>query len=277
MAECASLRLRDLPNLDAAGKKAMLLNVQAMQGVLRKDGLPYATHPARLAMVLDHTLSRSKARDAHVFALLHDYLEELDARDAAGFEALGAAFPERPDAAFAAIVLTQPDLDYATINRRFGLPAGAKVAKTVAYVVQLRDFLAGGGERAYADSCLADKIANLTDLGFITDDPTKPAEQQRAALAYMVGKYSYVIDAIGPFASKPLRELAQRCCESVADEARALGATDEDFERKTAQYQRVDGDAAPTLRSQIERYHGSVGTLDWYHPAAGRPDERESP
>lgn len=224
-------------------------NVLKLRGVQRIDKHPYATHPTRMALLCLWGLAgEAGAEDAAVLALLHDYLEEGDGMTPDAVAAMRRRFPAEPDAAIAAVVLSEPFIDYLSL----GPESETAQWRRVAYVAQAVDALETGLPASFADAALADKLDNLHDLGYLEQ---RPAGAKRAvSLAQRVAFFTLVEQELGPRATPAMRRLL---ADGLAARIEELQIAREVEAELADLRDRLEGQRS-VLRRLIRRYHGEI-------------------
>lgn len=179
-----------------------LLNTRKLRGVKRRDHLPYATHPTRMAAICcwQSDEMATSVEDAAVLAILHDYLEEGDGLTPQGLEQLKADIPSEPDGHRAAVLLSEPMIDY----HQFGSELEKPFWQRVAYVIQVLDTISQAGHVAFANASVADKIDNLHDLNYIQNDSRLTSEKRIRKLSERLGYFRFIEQMLGLHASPSL-------------------------------------------------------------------------
>ena len=197
---------RDFPKIPFTKRiwTAWLSNTTRMQGVRRRDRFPYATHPTRMALICCWLLKDQKIKeDSAILAITHDYLEEGDGLSKAGLAKMRNTFPAEPDGCLAAVILSEPIINYDALGDASEFPFWRRVA----YVVQAKAALRSLGNQNFANACLADKIDNLHDLSYIANDPRLTPEKKSIKLNHRLGYFIFVEEAIGTLAAKEIQTI----------------------------------------------------------------------
>lgn len=238
--------------------QAYTLNTAKLVGVKRLRGGPYASHPTRMAYFMAELLpeSDSDRSDSIIYCLFHDYLEEGDGRNRPALMAFGKAFGSRIDAVQAAVLLSEPQIDYTEIIASSATRIKAKHLEIAAYVIQIEQALSHGRERALANTCIMDKIDNLHDLAYILKDPKLSAARVTARLCEKMAIVGFIEDRLGRYCEPKLLDILQ---SSIAHKKRELelpSATIEDIQSRVGQlYQ----DHHQLLWQKIVAYQQKIG------------------
>lgn len=213
----AATLARDFPDIPFTERiwNAWLANTKKLQGVRRRDRFPYATHPTRMALICcwlfdDQIIKENSA----VLAITHDYLEEGDGISLEGVAAMQKIFPNEADACLAAIVLSEPMIDYNALGDASEFPFWRRVA----YLLQTEAAIRALGNQIFANACLADKIDNLHDLSYIANDSRLTPETRSVKLNHRLGYFLFVEEAIGPLAAKELQSILAAGIQSKSTE-----------------------------------------------------------
>lgn len=197
---------RDFPNIPFTKRiwDAWLANTTKLHGVRRRDCFPYATHPTRMALICCWLFADLSIKEnSAVLALTHDYLEEGDGVNQAGLAAMQQVFPTEADACLAAVVLSEPMIDYDALGSAAEFPFWRRVA----YVMQAEAAIRTLKNQNFANACIADKIDNLHDLSYIATDSRLSHEKRAIKLNHRLGYFLFVEEAIGALAAKEMQSI----------------------------------------------------------------------
>lgn len=189
--------------------QAYALNTAKLVGVKRLRGGPYASHPTRMAYFMAELLPETDAdrSDSIIYCLFHDYLEEGDGRNRPALMAFGKAFGSRIDAVRAAVLLSEPQIDYEEIIAPSTTTIKPKHLEIVAYVLQIENALSDGRGRALVNTSIMDKIDNLHDLAYILKDPKLSPERITARLCEKMAIVRFIEQRLGPYCDPKLLDI----------------------------------------------------------------------
>lgn len=251
----AGTKPQDIPPPDDAPFSSFLWgaycqNTYKLLGVRRITGTPYATHPTRMAIMTLAVLKASPAREkSALFTIFHDYLEEGDGRTAEGVANFYREYPGQPEAVFCAVVLSEPEIDYEVFSER------RKTMQNVAYVAQLRVWLPRLDE-SYANASLADKLDNIHDLTYITQNPRYTPEKKMGRLIEKFGYFLFVLTAIGSLADPLLQQLLEEAIWRVSARHHIEPTV---VRAESARLERLLASHATQLQDMIVGYHRRIG------------------
>jgi (p)ppGpp synthase/HD superfamily hydrolase len=233
---------------------AWLGNTAKLRGVKRIDAAPYATHPTRMALLCHWLLPEEGGErdDSEVIAILHDYLEEGDGFTPEAIAAMRRRFPREPAAAVAAVVLSEPQIDYDTLGPARELSSWRRVA----YVVQAEDAVQRFGGRAFANAALVDKLDNLHDLGYIVGNRSLAPAVKAAKLAARLGYVHFVGEAL---ADEAHPELLAAVREATAALLQEYGVTVAEVVAERDDLERRRQERQTQIQGMVREYHRSLG------------------
>lgn len=238
--------------------QAFTLNTAKLVGVKRLRGGPYASHPTRMAYFLAQFLADSDdARsDSVIYCLFHDYLEEGDGRNKPALMAFGQAFGSRLDAVQAAVLLSEPQIDFNDIIAASAEPIKAKHLEVVSYVIQIEKALSHSNARALVNTCIMDKIDNLHDLAYILKDPKLSPERKASRLSEKMAIMGFIDHHLGSACEPQLLTLLRKSLDHKIQElsldAPAIRVVGDKLTRLYDQH-------ADTLWHKIAGYHQKIG------------------
>jgi hypothetical protein len=192
--------------------QAFLQNTRKLRHVKRISGGPYSVHPTRMALTASEILTMQSPQGnvspsfekTLILALTHDYLEEGDGISPLSVQRIRDELPGQPWAWYGAVVLTEPQLNYNSMDRRNEFRI-----KDAAYITQM-DFVLKNEPnstlaQALANASLLDKLDNLHDLSYITSKHV--GEKRDLKLARKFAFFSRVLEAMESYADSALVEL----------------------------------------------------------------------
>lgn len=238
--------------------QAFALNTAKLVGVKRLRGGPYASHPTRMAYFMAELLGEHSPdrTDSVIYCLFHDYLEEGDGRNKPALKAFGEAFGTRIDAVQAAVLLSEPQIDYRDIIEDSVVPIKPKHLEVISYIVQIEQALAQNKARALVNTSIMDKIDNLHDLAYILEDSKLTDERKIARLAEKMAIVSCVSYHLAPSCDPGLLAILNA---TLADKKQELSLPEAQIDAVAATLDGLYSRYHNTLWEKIRGYHQKIG------------------
>lgn len=234
---------------DKATWQAFWENAIRMKTVVRKTGIPYATHPTKMALILYFVLGKSdQTHKAAQVALLHDYLEEGDGFTPETFDAANQKVDLCPEACLGAVLLSEPMIDYDVFK------APNRIMQHIAYTKQIllnKNKL----KTHHFNAVMADKIDNGHDWEYITGRDDLSEESKRTRLAVRLGYMKFILINIGCLADARLADLLN---QTIAYYAKYFSFKQEELDVVVHRLENLIQSNGTELRSQIEEYHNRM-------------------
>jgi hypothetical protein len=241
---------------------AFLQNARKLSKVRRIRGGPYAVHPTRMALMATHLLGRQKSKIhslldectemTTILCLVHDYLEEGGGISRSSFDLFKNELPQQPLAWYGAVALSEPPLDYASID-----PNHPFVVRDAAYLLQLAMILRSlpdtSARRSLANASLLDKLDNLHDFDYITR--IHDEERRNQKLARKIAYYSAALSLARTTASPHISGLMQY---AISTRTKSFGLSENQISRAKFQLEEVRKRYAQTIIPAIEETQASL-------------------
>ncbi len=231
---------------DERVERALLLGVDAVRGVRRKSGEPYAVHPIRAAWILVDLLgSEGLPPKALAYTLVHDALEEGEGERPAAVARLDRAVP---GAHFgrASALLTEPEIEV-------DVPGiAAPVVTTAAFVLQIQR----ERDPALATAVLADKIDNTLDLEYLRAEAE--GEGLPHAAAKRLGHARFLRAALTGLAPGPLVDLLD---DVVRYQMRRFEVSAAIIQDRASRYARTMQDREGELCRAVEAWQATLALV----------------
>ena len=160
--------------------QAFCQNTHKLLGIKRKSGGPYALHPTRMALVAkDFALDDKQSSFTQELCLFHDYLEEGDGRNPEGVAKFRSEFSS-PHGLKAAVFLSEPMIPFVDFDgSKRSLDAVAYCCHVAMAMPKLNN--------SYLEVSLLDKLDNLHDLDYITENNNASEKDKREHLTMRLG------------------------------------------------------------------------------------------
>lgn len=231
---------------DELVERALLLGVDAVRGVRRKSGAPYAVHPIRAAWTLVDVLGApGLSPKALAYTLIHDALEEGEGKRPETLARLDRAVPGA-QLGRASAVLTEPVI-------AVDVPGiAAPVVTTAAFVLQIQR----ERDPALATAVLADKIDNTLDLEYLRGEAE--GDGLRHAAAKRLGYARFLRAALTGLAPGPLVDLLD---DVVRHQMRRFDVSAAIIQERASRYARTMQDREGELCRAVEAWQTTLGIV----------------
>ncbi len=219
-----------------------------MRNVKRGEGVPYASHPIKLANLARRILGRDseEARQTYLYTMIHDVLEEGKGTELRSFNHLRDSYSQRTDVAEAAYILVEPDI------KEIPLPEDIRYSmiEVVGYGRQINFFAHQRQDRALLNASLIDKLFNVFDRYKAVADGIVQEDDFDLRMQWRLAKQGYLLEKMGSSAHPDIRNYAQTLHENMRLE---LGFSKMDIESKINQFKNLEERYSSQIDAIIER------------------------
>lgn len=190
--------------------EALVQNTFKLQGVKRIMGAPYATHPTQMAVMALKIIGINPIGEKTALCcLFHDYLEEGDGRCELGVKRFFAEYHGPELGVLSAVMLSEPEITYAVLEGE------RKDLEDVAYVAQLLQAKRHNAFSILVNASLLDKLDNLHDLDYITQNSRHEPIVRRYKLVKKLACFGFVLQQVGAYADPNVAALLEEGLEHV--------------------------------------------------------------
>ncbi len=235
-------------DLSEIESKALLTNLDEMRNVKRGEGVPYASHPIKLANLSRRILGRDseEARQTYLYTMIHDVLEEGKGTELRSFNHLRETYSNRVDIAEAAYILVEPDI------KEIPLPENIKYSmiEVVGYGRQISYFAHQRQDRALVNASLIDKLFNVFDRYKAVADGIVQEDDFEIRMQWRLAKQGYLLEKMGSLAHPDVFNYARSLHENMRTE---LGFSKSSVDSKIIQYKELEEHYSSQIDAIIER------------------------
>lgn len=230
--------------------RAFVLNIEKMRGVKRKDGNPYAVHPICVAGIIAQVLEdTTETRQAIVYALLHDYIEEGEGKNRPAMDELNQDFPQIPQIGEISLLLSEPDFPFKAVSQDHDW----NMIEGVALVEQFKMKC----DTAMYNSALADKIDNMHGNAYIFSRYKTP-EKIAWKLSKKEAFYRFFLENMKGNGDPRLWQILEHSINTVSAE---LQIPQDQTKKKLETYFYIQKTFGDVIRENIKLYHQRLGVL----------------